>query len=63
MNLLSRWSMVLVGLLGKVLCTLRFPVAVAGEELPLSFGLSILTNDLIWWVPCAPSSSGPTRTG
>jgi len=28
-----------------------FLSAVAEGTLPLSFGLTILTNDLIWWAP------------
>jgi hypothetical protein len=43
---------VLVELLGKVLGLLGFPVAVVRKELPLSFGLTIFTSNLIWWVPC-----------
>ncbi len=43
----------LVGLLGKVLGPLGFLGAVVREELPLSFGLTIRTIDLIWWVPFA----------
>ncbi len=42
----------LVELLGKVLGPLGFPVAVVRKELPLSFGLTIFTSNLIWWVPC-----------
>ena len=42
----------LVELLGKVLGPLGFPVTVIREELSLSFGLTICTSGLIWWVPC-----------
>jgi len=42
---------VLVGLLGKIFGPIGFLSAVVGGTLPLSFGLTILTNDLIWWAP------------
>ena len=45
--------MVLVGLLGKVFGPIGFLSAVVGGTLPLSFGLTILTNDVIWWLPFA----------
>ena len=45
------WPIVLVGLLGKVLGPLGFLSAAVRGELPWSFGVTILTNDLIWWVP------------
>lgn len=37
----------------KILGPIGFLSAVAGGTLPLSFGLTILTNDLIWWAPFA----------
>ncbi|GAB5443038.1 MAG: hypothetical protein Fues2KO_33870 [Fuerstiella sp.] len=45
------WPIVLVGLLGKVFGPIGFGWAVANGRLPLSFGWTIVTNDLIWWVP------------
>jgi ligand-binding SRPBCC domain-containing protein len=45
------WPIVLVGLLGKLFGPIGFAVAVAREVFLPSFGLTILTNDLIWWVP------------
>jgi small multidrug resistance pump len=41
--------LVLIGLLGKTLGPLGFGWAVASSQLPLAFGLTILTNDLLWW--------------
>jgi small multidrug resistance pump len=41
--------LVLVGMLGKILGPLGFVWAVASGPLPLRFGLTILTNDLLWW--------------
>lgn len=47
------WPIVLVGLLGKVFGPIGFAVALADGVFPPAFGLTILTNDLIWWVPFA----------
>ncbi len=47
------WPIVLVGFLGKLFGPVGFAVAVARGVFPPSFGLTILTNDLIWWVPFA----------
>lgn len=38
-----------IGLLGKLLGPIGFAWALASNELPLAFGWTILTNDLIWW--------------
>lgn len=48
---LRHWPIVLVGLLGKVLGPLGFFKAALNGDLPWLFGLTIITNDLIWWVP------------
>jgi hypothetical protein len=45
------WPIVLVGLLGKVFGPIGFLGAVLRDELPWAFGATILTNDLIWWIP------------
>ncbi|MBY0403384.1 MAG: redoxin domain-containing protein, partial [Cyanobacteria bacterium] len=45
------WPIVLVGFLGKVFGPLGFVFALVQGTLPLSFGITNLTNDLIWWVP------------
>lgn len=47
------WPIVLVGFLGKVFGPIGFVGAVTSGELPLQWGVTILTNDLIWWVPFA----------
>lgn len=41
--------LVLIGLLGKVLGPAGFLWALVTQGLPLAFGWTILTNDLIWW--------------
>ena len=48
---LRHWPITLVGLLGKVFGPIGFVGAVASGDLPLAFGATILTNDLIWWIP------------
>ena len=50
-NPLVHWPIVLVGFLGKILGPLGFAGALIKEELPLIFGVHIITNDLIWWIP------------
>jgi small multidrug resistance pump len=45
------WPIVLVGLLGKIFGPIGFAQALYRGTFPPSFGLTILTNDLIWWVP------------
>jgi hypothetical protein len=43
--------LVLIGLTGKVLGPIGFVWAVTLDEIPASFGWTLLTNDLIWWIP------------
>lgn len=50
---LRHWPIVLVGFLGKVFGPVGFVSAVAAGDLPLRFGLTLLTNDAIWWFPFA----------
>ncbi len=45
------WPIVLVGLLGKIFGPIGFAQALLNGDLPPAFGVTILTNDLIWWVP------------
>ena len=48
---IRHWPVVLVGLLGKVLGPVGFVWAATNGELPWIAGVTILTNDLIWWLP------------
>jgi peroxiredoxin len=48
---LRHWPIVLVGLLGKVLGPMGFVGAATRGDLPWAFGATIVTNDLIWWIP------------
>jgi len=45
------WPIVLVGLLGKILGPIGFVDAAIRDQLPWSMGVTILTNDLLWWIP------------
>ena len=45
------WPIILVGLLGKILGPIGFMNAAMHDQLPWSMGTTILTNDLLWWIP------------
>lgn len=47
----THWPIVFVGLLGKVFGPMGFAFAALRGELPWSMGVTILTNDLVWWIP------------
>lgn len=47
------WPIVLVGLLGKIFGPIGFVGAVTSGRFPVAMGWTILTNDLIWWIPFA----------
>lgn len=48
---LRHWPIVLVGLLGKIFGPIGFAKALYDGVFPPVFGLTILTNDLVWWIP------------
>ena len=48
---LRHWPIVLVGFLGKVFGPIGFAWYLAQGAFPLEFGLLIIFNDLIWWLP------------
>lgn len=48
---LRHWPIVLVGLLGKILGPIGFVDAAWRGHLPWQMGATILTNDLLWWIP------------
>ena len=47
----THWPIVLVGLLGKIFGPIGFAFAMARGVFPPLFGLTILSNDLVWWIP------------
>jgi small multidrug resistance pump len=49
---LRHWPIILVGLLGKIFGPIGFvDAALIKGVFPIEFGWTILTNDLLWWVP------------
>lgn len=48
---IQHWPIVLVGFLGKIFGPLGFAMALLKKTLPLKFGLLLVTNDFIWWIP------------
>lgn len=48
---LRHWPIVLVGMLGKIFGPIGFAYYLAQGAFPLFFGLTIIFNDLIWWIP------------
>ncbi len=48
---LRHWPITLVGLLGKIFGPIGFVWTASRGEIPWSFGWTILTNDLLWWIP------------
>lgn len=50
-NPIRHWPIVLVGLLGKVFGPIGMALAIRNGSLPLSAARTIITNDLIWWIP------------
>ena len=45
------WPIVLVGFLGKIFGPLGYLMGVLRGEVPLEFGWTLPTNDLLWWIP------------
>ena len=50
-NPMRHWPIVLVGLLGKILGPIGFLNAASRGRLPWRAGWTLVTNDLIWWIP------------
>jgi hypothetical protein len=48
---IRHWPIVFVGLLGKLFGPIGFVFSATKGTLPWTAGLTILTNDLIWWLP------------
>ena len=45
------WPIVLVGFLGKIFGPLGYLMGVLDGTVPVAFGVTLPTNDFIWWVP------------
>ena len=50
-DFVRHWPIVLVGLIGKILGPIGFLQSAVTGLLPWSWGLTILFNDVIWWLP------------
>ncbi|MGA0038646.1 MAG: alpha/beta hydrolase [Pirellulales bacterium] len=50
-NPLRHWPIVLVGLLGKVFGPLGYVGGLIRGDVPVEFGVTLPTNDLLWWIP------------
>jgi small multidrug resistance pump len=48
---IRHWPITLVGFLGKVFGPIGFAYYLIQGVFPLNFGLTIMTNDLLWWIP------------
>lgn len=42
---------IVIGLLGKLFGPIGFIYSAITGQIPLAFGITIITNDLIWWIP------------
>lgn len=47
----THWPIVLVGFLGKIFGPIGFLKEILWGNLNLKFGINIIFNDLIWWIP------------
>ncbi len=50
-NPLRHRHFIIIGLAGKILGPIGFVWAVTVDDLPASFGWTLITNDAIWWIP------------
>ena len=52
-NPVKHWPIVAVGFLGKIFGPLGFVMNYVIGSVPVAFGYTLITNDLIWWLPFA----------
>ncbi len=52
-DFVRHWPVILVGFIGKILGPIGFLQSALTGLLPWSWGLTILTNDVVWWLPFA----------
>ena len=50
---LRHWPIVLVGFLGKIFGPIGYLSGILRGEVPPAFGVTLPTNDLVWWIPFA----------
>lgn len=50
-NPVKHWPIVAVGFIGKIFGPIGFVFNYLNGQVPASFAYTLITNDLIWWVP------------
>ena len=50
-NPIKHWPIVAVGFLGKIFGPIGFVFNYLQGLVPAAFGYTLITNDLIWWIP------------
>ncbi len=45
------WPIVAIGLMGKVFGPIGYVFNILIDAAPASFGYTLITNDLMWWIP------------
>jgi hypothetical protein len=50
-NPYKHWPIVAVGFLGKIFGPIGFLFNYLRGDAPMTFGYTIITNDLMWWIP------------
>ncbi len=48
---LKHWPIIMVGFLGKLFGPMGFFLNFMTGAAPAAFGYTLITNDLIWWIP------------
>lgn len=50
-NPVKHWPIIAVGFLGKIFGPVGFVFNYLKGDVPAAFGYTLITNDLIWWIP------------
>jgi len=48
---IRHWPIIAVGFLGKLFGPIGFILSYSQDLIPGAFGYTLLTNDLVWWLP------------
>lgn len=48
---IRHWPIIAVGFLGKILGPVGFLANYLNDKVPFEFSYTLITNDLIWWIP------------
>ncbi len=62
-NPVKHWPIVAVGFLGKIFGPIGFVFNYLNDVVPASFGYTLITNDLIWWIPFGLILNEARKTG